>query len=140
MAFHEPSPSVWKRSLLMSKYFNTYGPVITCNGLTWVPMHPGVTFEMLGFIPSFLSIEDERPARDQIAASYISGWPVFHNSSHKDGFKLTEDGSMSIKYPGDPPTLCLYMTKLRNEYIYFYQHAWLRISQPDGSWEIARLD
>jgi len=124
----------------MSKYFNTYGPVITCNGLTWVPMHPGVTFEMLGFIPSFLSIEDERPARDQIAASYISGWPVFHNSSHKDGFKLTEDGSMSIKYPGDPPTLCLYMTKLRNEYIYFYQHAWLRISQPDGSWEIARLD
>jgi len=119
---------------------NAYGPAIIFNGLTWVPMHPGVTFEMLGFIPSFLSIEDERPASQQIAASYISGWPVFHNSSYKDGFKLMEDGSMSIKYPGDPATLCLYMTKLRDEYIYFYQHAWLRISQPDGSWEIARLD
>jgi len=119
---------------------NAYGPAIIFNGLTWVPMHPGVSFDMLGLIPSFLSVEDERPAAQQIASSYISGWPVFNTESTKKGFKVLEDGSGDLQYLEDPRTRCLYMTKLRDEYIYFYQHAWLRISQPDGSWEIARLD
>src|SRR5262249_11094334 len=135
------SPTVnGERSMARSRTANAFGPAIVFNGLTWVPMHPGVSFDMLGFIPSFLSASDERPAREQIAASNISGWNPFNTNRTKGGFSLLEDGSGDLQYPGDPRTRCLYMTKLREEYIYFYQHAWLRISQPDGTWEVARLD
>ena len=113
---------------------NAYGPVIEFNGLLWVPVHPGVTFGHLGYIPSFLNLANPEPAAKQIDANYRhgGGWTSFK------GFKLLEDGS--LQYPGDPPTRILYKTALRNETIHFYQHQWLRITQPDGSWEVCRLD
>ena len=113
---------------------NAFGPVIAFNGLLWVPMHPGVTFEHLGFIPSFLNLSNPEPAAKQIDANYGhgGGWTPFK------GFKLVEDDN--LKYPGDPTTRVLYKTSLREERIFFYQHQWLRIAQPDGSWEVSRLD
>ena len=120
---------------------NAYGPFILFNGMVWVPTHPGVHFDMLGFIPTFLSSEDPRPAAQQIDSNYGhgGGWRAF------PGFTLLEDGN--LKYPGDPPTCMLYKTMLpsiegkrEEEFIFFYQHSWLRIAQPSGSWEVCRLD
>jgi hypothetical protein len=104
------------------------------NGLLWIPAVPGATFEMLGYIPSFLSVEDERPASKQIDSAYGhgGGWQPFK------GFALMEDGN--LKYPEDPPTRILFTSNLREEKLFFYEHQWFRIEQPDGTWEVCRLD
>ena len=119
---------------------NAYGPLILFNGLIWVPTHPGVTFDHLGYIPTFLDADNPKPAATQIDANYGhgGGWRPFN------GFKLEEDGA--LKYPGDPPTRLLYKTMLPAsddrpiEYIFFYQHSWLRVAHDDGWWEVSRLD
>jgi hypothetical protein len=46
----------------------------------------------------------------------------------------------NIKYPGDPQNKLLFEAKLRDETIRVYEHAWVAIAQPDGSFEIARMD
>lgn len=88
--------------------------------------------EVLGFIPSFLDPDDPRPAAEQFNARYIAGWHPF------EGFTLLGNGD--LKYTGDPPLHPLAMTNLRDEQITFYEYAWVMIMQPDGSWEVARMD
>ena len=101
--------------------------------MIWVMLHPQMTPEMLGFIPSFLDEDDPRCARDQIDANYhFGGWNKF------DGFTLND--KMQLEYPGDPPIIPLAMTVMRDEVIIFYQHSWLLIKQKDESFEVARLD
>jgi len=91
-----------------------------------------MTPEMLGLIPFFLDDQDPRPAREQFDSAYIGGWHPF------EGFTMLPDGNLS--YPEDPPTQLLAETKLRNETIRFYHHSWVSIIQPDGTFEIARMD
>jgi hypothetical protein len=95
--------------------------------------HPMATLDMLGYIPQFLDENDPRSAREQFDAHYGhgGGWRPFK------GHVMQPNG---LKYPGDPLTLLLAETKLRDEIIKFYQHAWVAIVQPDGSYEIARMD
>lgn len=100
--------------------------------MIWIMLHEKMTPEHLGFIPSFLDEADPRPVKEQIAAKYVGGWHPF------SGFRLLSGGS--LKYPGDPPTKCLAMTKLRDEVVYFYEHDWLRVEQRDGTWEVSRVD
>lgn len=102
--------------------------------MLWIMKHPQATLEMLGYIPGFLSEHDPRPAREQLHTGYShgGGWEPFV------GFSMLPNGDMS--YPGDPPTQLLAETQLRNETIRFYEHAWVAIVQPDGSFEVARLD
>ncbi len=100
--------------------------------MIWIGKHPKFAPEMLGYIPSFLSVNDPRPAREQIASAYCGGWSSFH------GFTMLHSGNLS--YPGDPEIMLLAETRLRNEIIRFYYCAWLAIIQPDGSFEVARLD
>ena len=98
-------------------------------------LQPGMTFEQLGFLPGFFSEEDPRGAREQLDEYYAQGggWRPFK------GFKMREsDGALC--YPGDPPIPSLAETKLRDEIIRFYRHAWVVIIQPDASWEVARID
>lgn len=99
----------------------------------WKKMHPDCTEEMLGFIPFFLSDQDPRSAKEQFNENYAhaGGWQPF------EGFKMVDDG---LLYPGDPKTMLLAETKLRDETIRFYEHAWVAIVQPDGSFEICRMD
>lgn len=104
-------------------------------GMTWVLLHPQATPEHLGMIPSFLLTSDPRPAAEQIDDRYRhgGGWtPV-------PKFRLAPDTGI-LSYPGDPPLVPIAMTKLREEVIYFYDHSWLAILQPDGSSEVSRLD
>ncbi len=100
--------------------------------MIWTLLHPQMTPDHLGFIPSFLSEDDPRSAKDQIASNYISGWDPL------PGFNMLSDGK--LKYPGDPIMQPLAETKLRNEVIRYYEHSWLSITQPDGTYEVARLD
>lgn len=102
--------------------------------MIWKMIHPQFTFEMLGYIPQFLSEHDPRPARKQIDSNYKhgSGWSPF------EGFTMLPSGDLS--YPDDPPVRLLAEAKLRNETIRFYEHAWVAIVQPDGSYEISRVD
>ena len=102
--------------------------------MKWVMKHPRATIDMLGFIPDFLSENDPRPAKEQIAENYShgGGW----NNMKK--FKMNPDGN--IQYPGDPPLILIAETKLRDELLKFYNGSWLAIIQPDGIFEISRLD
>ena len=101
--------------------------------MIWIMLHPNATPEPLGFIPTFLDEADPRPAREQFQANYaFGGWNPFH------GFALTDSGA--LKYPGDPPLPPLAETRLRNEIVRVYSHAWVTITKPDGAWEVARMD
>jgi hypothetical protein len=94
----------------------------------------GTKPEQLGMLPYMLSANDPRSAREQFGAGYLhgGGWRPF------EGFKLLDGGR--IKYPGDPTLKPIAMMQLRNETIFFYDGAWVAIVQPDGSFEIARMD
>lgn len=98
----------------------------------WEILDPRVTLDILGFIPEFLSDDDSRPAKEQFAANYVSGWRPFN------GFKMGEDHSIS--YPGDPTFPPLASTKLRDELICYYRSSWVAIIQPDGAYEVCRMD
>lgn len=101
--------------------------------LTITRLHPAANINHLGFIPSFLSLDDPRPAREQFDANYIGGWNPF------TGFTLNQ-GDKSIEYPGDPRLPALFEMTFREEAIFVYSHAWVLILQKDGSFEISRMD
>lgn len=98
--------------------------------MRWRALKAGLTGDELGFIPDFLSETDKRNAAAQINAAYVGGWQPIQ------GFTM---GGV-IRYPGDPPLEPLFEAKLRDETIRFYRYAFLSIQQPDGSFEVARLD
>lgn len=100
----------------------------------WTLIHPRMTTDMLGYVPLFFDTLDPRSAREQINTNYShgGGWHPIH------GFEMLPNGN--LKYPGDPPTRLLAETKLRGETIRFYEHSWLLILQPDGTWEVSRCD
>jgi hypothetical protein len=102
--------------------------------MAWV-FHRGCRLGDLGLIPSFLRSDDPRPAREQLADGYgfAGGW------SPMRGFKLGE-GAQSLLYPEDPPLPVLAETCLRDEIIRVYECAWVAVFQPDGSFEVARMN
>jgi hypothetical protein len=99
--------------------------------MLWIKTDPRVD---LGFLPSFLSDTDPRPASIQIDTNYGhgGGWRP------QPGFALLKDHT--LKYPGDPPIKPLAMTNLRHELICFYPYSYLAIFQPDGTFEVCRVD
>lgn len=96
---------------------------------------PLSVIERLGFIPSFLSDNDKRSAKEQIDANYShgGGWRPL------SGWKMNPK-TKEIKYPGDPSLRPIAKTKIHRDEVLFYDHAWVAIVSPDGSYEIARLD
>lgn len=103
--------------------------------MIWIMKHPQATIEMLGYIPSFVSDDDPRPAREQLHQNYLpgGGWRSFK------GFKMLPSGNLS--YPGDPETRLLAEATTRaGETIRFYEHSWVAVVQQDGSYEISRMD
>ncbi len=94
--------------------------------------------ELIGFIPTFISEQDDRPAAEQFNERYAfgGGWRPM------DGWKIhhAPTGELIIRYPGDPPYRPVAMIAFRNERIWIYPHAWVVIEQPDGSVEISRMD
>ena len=99
--------------------------------MIWNKLDPGVD---LGFLPELISDRDPRPAAKQLDETYAhgGGWDPL------PGFKLGPN--YSLKYPGDPPLRPLAMAKLRDEKLVFYHHSYLAVFQPDGSFEVSRVD
>jgi hypothetical protein len=89
--------------------------------------------DRIGLIPGFLREDDPRPAREQFDERYRhgGGWHSLH------GFKLTDK---TLKYPGDPPMEPIASINFRNETIYIYKYGMVNIVQPDGTFEVARMD
>jgi len=100
----------------------------------WEFLHPRMTPEHLGFIPDWLDDRDPDGAAQQIHKNYGhgGGW------QSAIGFELQEGGG--LKYPGDPLLKPLAKSKLRDETIYFYDHSWVCVVQPDGKFDVARID
>lgn len=86
-----------------------------------------------GYIPTFLSLDDPRTAREQFNEHYISGWQPFK------GFTFNKD-TLSLKYPGDPAYKPVSEMQFRDERIILYPHAWVLVLQKDGTWEVCRMD
>lgn len=107
---------------------------LTQNGIRWYPKHPRAEPDHLGFIPTFVSAIDPRPAVEQFDERYASGggWHEFK------GFRMLANGN--LKYPGDPETALLYEATLNAETIRVYESAWVAVVQPDGAFNVARLD
>lgn len=102
--------------------------------MTWIIMQP-MSPEVLGFLPSFFNEDDPRSAKEQLDTNYAhgGGWRKF------DGFTMSRDKT-ALHYPGDPPFMLIAVSHLRDETLLFYDHEWLVIMQPDGTWEAARVD
>lgn len=96
--------------------------------------HPGGTAAHLGYTAAFLDDTDPDRAVAQLHKHYShgGGWNKF------DGFVLRDD--KSIKYPGDPKLPIRAEITFRDEMIYVYDHAWFLVLQPDGTYEVARMD
>lgn len=102
----------------------------------WEPMD----FEVIGYLGLMLDDENPKPAREQFNDAYQhgGGWQPF------EGFKMAEDSSIQYGDPNepdaDPPYVPIARAKLRDEKIIMYPHGWVAIVQPDGTYEIARMD
>jgi hypothetical protein len=102
--------------------------------MIFVPRDPHATLEQMGFIPGFLDETDPRHACEQIDERYNYGggwepWP---------GFTMIE--GERLKYPGDPPLAPICELRMRDERIVLYPASIVAIIQPDGSFEVCRLD
>lgn len=108
---------------------NCYG--VDCRG--WSIVHPRANYDMLGYLPLFIFKSDERPARVQYNERYqYGGWQPIN------GFTLWPDGS--LKYPEDPALPPLLEFTLRDETLTYHGYGLVRITQKDGTWEVARMD
>lgn len=102
--------------------------------MIWHLRHPAATPDHLGYVPDFLSEDDPAPAREQIHKNYRhgGGWQPF------TGVKMDEG---CLRFPGDPPFPLIAETRLRDETIRLYGNGpWLAIVQPDGSYEVSKID
>jgi hypothetical protein len=100
----------------------------------WVMVHPCMDYLALGIIPTFLDLNDPRPAREQFDERYISGWRPSKSEWQFDRETLT------LQYPEDPPLSPLAYTLLRDELIVFYPHEFVMIASPGRPIEVMRMD
>lgn len=99
-----------------------------------VLIHQRCTPFDVGFIPTFLDTDDPRPAKEQFAERYVwGGW------RHQEGFTKGVR-RYSLQFPGDPEMAPIAAMQLRDETIMIYDHGYVAIWQPDGSFEACRLD
>jgi len=90
--------------------------------------------DICGFIPTFLSLADPRPAREQLDSGYQ------HGGGWRPQTGFTMHGGMSLHYPGDPAFRPLAMARFRDEKIVIYEHEYVAVIQPDGSFEVSRMN
>lgn len=106
-------------------------------------MHPTWTHADhvdLSVLIYFLNTDDPRGAVAQLNDSYAhsGGWRSFK------GFALLQKpgGPLAwrLSYPGDPPMRARAYCHLREETCVLFQSDWVAVVQPDGSYDVARLD
>lgn len=102
--------------------------------MIWVTRDQHLQPVDLGFLPSFLSDDDPRPAREQLDANYVHRSPNWRT----EPARIDKDGI--LYYPGDPPLPWIAMTMLRDEMILLYPADFVAIVAPDGSFVFQRMD
>jgi hypothetical protein len=104
--------------------------------ISFHPNQPGLDPEILGLIPHFLDRDDDRPAREQLNENYnrVAG------SSWNRISTFTMGPVGELLYPGDEAMQPLASAKLRDETIRVYDYGFVSITQPDGTFEAARMD
>lgn len=110
--------------------------------LLWKPIPPaknGDLPDLLGFIIYFLDTDDPRPAKEQINERYAhgGGWKFYPG---KWTMTFDADDVPHFRYPGDPPVRARGRSELHSERLFIMDHGYFAIVQPDGTFEIARLD
>lgn len=103
----------------------------------WQLLHPSCTIDDLGWLPLMILTSDPRPIREQLDERYAhgGGW-----SPMGDGRWEFNRDTHRLKYPGDPWMNPLAITKIRDETLILYPYAFVLVLQPDGSYEVARVD
>ena len=98
-------------------------------------MYTPHALDLMGFIPSFLSVNDPRPAAEQFNENYAhgGGWRPLKGW-------VFDKNKRTIKYPGDPVYRPVAETELHGETVIVYQDAWVLIEKADGSYEVCRMD
>lgn len=97
----------------------------------WTPNN-----EAAGMLPLILRTDDPRPAREQAQDRYAhgGGWDPFR------GFKLHMIPQPHLTYPGDPAFRLIAHSRIRDEILLLFESSWLAIVQPNGDYEISRMD
>lgn len=90
--------------------------------------------DIVGLVSLFIVTDEAVPAAKQLDQGYAhgGGWSPFNGFIH--------EGDFILRYPGDPSMPPLAKCQLGDETILAYPHAWFAIFQPDGSFEVARMD
>lgn len=100
----------------------------------WPRVDDAAIRESMGFIPAFLTTH-EGSAAAQFDAAYqkYGGW------SPMAAWVMDDQGV--LRYPGDEPVYpAAILEKSDGETVRFYPGAWVSIRQPNGDYEVARLD
>ena len=106
-------------------------------GVLWEGKHPKATFSMLGLIPDFLKGDSSLSIAKQIDDNYMGGWLPAKDADEM--VKFSDD--FSIMDPETPhPYLLIAEAVIGSERIRVYTHAWVSITQADGSYEVAKVD
>ncbi len=131
----------------MANYGMVYWPSADKAYPPWQLLNRYMTPEALGVIPSFLDHNDPRSAREQFDANYVfGGWDPFPGfvldpSTRRISYRPSQSERDDDDFdPPDPPLAPLAETKLRDETIILYESAWVLVMQPDGSFEVSRMD
>jgi len=94
--------------------------------------------DLVGYTPQFLDSSNPDDAVAQLHTNYGhgGGW---HDMR---GFTLDESNPDAplLRYPDDPPTEAVAYWKLRDERIILFDHAWVAVVQPGGSFRVSRMD
>lgn len=94
--------------------------------------------ERMGAIPAFLWPDDPRPAREQFAERYhFGGWHPMKGWSLAN---VETVGGAVARFPEDPPMRELSRGQLRDETVILFECSWVAVVQPDGTFEISRMD
>ena len=98
--------------------------------------------DIAGLLPFIFLNSDPASAKEQIAARYVHGggwWPF-------EGFTYDPD-MHTLRPPGEPPRRELSRTLLHlgdpdlpTELLILFQDSWVAIVQPDGTYEVCRMD
>lgn len=105
----------------------------------WTLHHPRARREDLGFLPLWLNENNPATAKDQLNFHYShgGGWQPFYG--FEADFTIANQPARLV-YPQDPPLPPLASTNLRDELVVLYPFGWVAIFQPNGDFEVARMD
>ena len=103
----------------------------------WKLLHPKMTEAHLGYLPRLINETFPGKVAQQLAKNYAHGGGYIPFGR---GQWEMDPKDHSLKYPGDPRLKPIASTKIRDEELYFYNHALLAIVQPDGDFVVVRVD